>query len=519
MDRDLSEKNRQLIMLKLEKLQALEKAATEKARRPHLHIHKFYQWQRELLESRNKVIVLTAANQVGKSSTMIKKNIEWATNESLWPELWPSAYKEGQRPTQFVYLYPSRDIATTEYYDKWFPLLPPQDDPELGWKPITISKYIWGINFYHRGVTIYFKTYRQGEELLQAGTYWMVTADEELPVNLLPELQARVTATDGYMMFGFTATMGQEYWKQVVEDRTKMTEALVKQVSLFDCMKFEDGSPSRWTEARIKQVIDNCTSQAEVARRVYGRFVRDEGLRYPTFNRSKHVVPFHPVPSDWEYYAGIDYGSGGLKAHPSSIVFLAVNPEKTKIRLARCWRGDDRSTTAQDVVNQYILMASGIEEKIVSAYYDWSAADLGTIATRMGLPFQKANKARNAGVTVINTLLKTETMLFYEPVEGMTVDPAHLETFKLVSELESLDAEMTKQDGYMADDLADALRYACISVPVDWTSIPGGSHSQWGVKESKRGQKVDPRTGEVILQRLENDVMDEIAFWNEVMDE
>lgn len=508
-----------LLELKLKKLALLEKQAVEKERRPHLFSQKFYPWQRELFECQNKVMVLTASNQCGKSSTMIKKNIEWATNEKLWPALWPAALAEGQKPTQFVYLYPSKDIATSEYYDKWVPLLPPQDDPEYGWKPIIISKYIWGINFVHKGVIIYFKTYRQGEELLQAGTYWFVTADEELPINLLPELQARVTATNGYMMFGFTATMGQEYWKQVVEDRTKLTDAWVRQVSLFDCMNFEDGTPSRWTEERIQQVIDKCTSPAEVARRVYGKFVKDEGLRYPSFDRTKHVKPFHMIPHDWEYYSGIDYGSGGVKAHPSSIVFIAVNPAHTQLRLARCWRGDDRSTTAQDVVNQYILMAAGIEDKIIAAHYDWAAADLGTIAQRMGLPFQKANKGRNEGITVINTLFKTGALLFYEPVEGMPFDPSHLETYKLVSELESLDAALTKKDGYMADDLADALRYACISIPVDWSGLPGGSHSQWGTKEDKRVAKVDPRTGETILSDIGNEIVDEIAFWNEVLDD
>jgi len=370
----LSDDEEQLLRLKLDKLKHLEAYAKEAARRPHILSQKFYPWQREFFECQDHVQVLTAANQVGKSSTMIKKNIEWATNEDLWPELWPAAHAEGQKPSQFAYLYPSKDIATSEYYDKWLPLLPPQDDPELGWKPIIFSKYIWGINFIHKNLIINFKTYRQGEELLQAGTYWMCTCDEELPINLLPELQARVTATNGYMIFGFTATIGQEFWKQVVEDRTKMTEAWVKQVSLYDCQYFEDGTPSRWTNERIQQVIDRCTSKAEVARRVFGRFVKDEGLRYPMFDRTQHVQAFHIIPFDWDIYAGIDYGSGGPKAHPSSIVFIAVNPARSKLRMIRCWRGDETMTTAQDVVNNYMLMAKGLEERLLSTSVNFFGA-------------------------------------------------------------------------------------------------------------------------------------------------
>jgi hypothetical protein len=511
------EQEQELIKLKLEKLSALENQEKERNRRPYLFAQKFYPWQKEFFECQDKIQVVTAANQVGKSSTMIKKTIEWATNEDLWPVLWPAAWEEGQKPSQFVYLYPSKDIATSEYYDKWLPLLPPQDDPELGWKPIIFSKYIWGINFIHKNLIINFKTYRQGEEMLQAGTYWMCVCDEELPINLLPELQARVTATNGYMIFGFTATIGQDFWKQVVEDRSKLTEAWVKQISLYDCQYFADGTPSRWTSERIQQVIDRCTSKAEVARRVFGRFVKDEGLRYPQFDRVEHVQPLHPIPFDWDVFAGIDYGSGGPKAHPSSIVFMAVNSSRTKIRLIRCWRGDDGMTTAQDVVNQYINMAKGIEERILAVHYDYSASDLGTIANRMGLPFQKANKKRDEGITAINTLFKTKAMILYEPADGMQFPPDYLQTYKLVSELESLDAQLTKADGYLEDDLCDALRYAVISIPVDWSAIPG-ANSSWRSGGEPVKQQVDPRTGEVIEPRIENDMRDEIDFWNEVMD-
>jgi hypothetical protein len=285
-------------------------------------------------------------------------------------------------------------------------------------------------------------------------------------------------------------------------------------------MNFEDGTASRWTDARIQQVIDRCTSKAEVARRVYGRFVRDEGLRYPTFDRQIHVQPYHEVPRDWDIYCGIDYGSGGLKAHPSAITFIAVNPGRTKLRLIRCWRGDNGLTTAQDVINQYIMMAKGIEDRILAVYYDYSASDLGTIAGRQGLPFQKANKTRSDGITAINTLFKTGALILYEPVEGMTVDPSYLETFKLVSELESLDAELTKRDGYMTDDLADATRYTIMPIPIDWAAIPGGSHTTWRLKKDNEEQaSVDPRTGEVIMPKLDNDVLDEIDFWDEVMNE
>ena len=82
---------------------------------PHLYGQKFYPWSREFFESRNRMNLLCAANQIGKSSIAIRKNIEWACNKKLWPSLWDST------PKQFWYFYPSDEVATIEVEKKWVP--------------------------------------------------------------------------------------------------------------------------------------------------------------------------------------------------------------------------------------------------------------------------------------------------------------------------------------------------------------------------------------------------------------
>jgi hypothetical protein len=519
MERDEHE---ELLQLKLEKLIRLEEEAELARRLPHKYAGKFYPWQREWFDCVWKEQCLTAANQVGKSSTMIRKCIEWATNKELWPGLWPAATKEGKQPNVFWYCYPSKEMATSEFYDKWVPLLPPKDDPVYGWEDDKLNKFITSLTFIHMGVTVYFKTYGQGAEMLQAGTCYVVFCDEEIYEELISELQARVSATDGYLVFGFTATIGQPFWKAVVEDRALWPNCWVRQISLYDCQKFEDGTPTMWTTERIESRINQCTTKAEVLRRVFGRFVKDEGLRYPTFDRATHLKPYHMVPMDWEIYVGIDYGSGtpGV-GHPSAIVFVAVDPGMTRLRVIRTWRGDGRTTTAEDVVDMYETIAAGVPQQIVAAEFDYAAADLGTIASRRGLPFRKADKSKERGVPIINGLFKTGSMLVFEPSDESRrggIPDEFLQAVKIATEAESLGVAHTKATirGAVMDDLLDALRYAVVRIPLMWER-----EKVKGAEAPAREITVDEMRRNPELYRQgdgEMDIEGEIEFWNSILD-
>ena len=97
---------------------------------PFLYGWKWYSWARAFYDSRNPINLLCAANQISKSSTQIRKSINWATNKTLWPELWV------RKPTQFWYLYPTKPQVDAEFETKWKLFLPTgsyKEDPEYGW--------------------------------------------------------------------------------------------------------------------------------------------------------------------------------------------------------------------------------------------------------------------------------------------------------------------------------------------------------------------------------------------------
>lgn len=438
---------------------------------PHIYSFKWYQWAREYFDSDEKINLLCAANQISKSSTQIRKCIDWATDKTKWPRLW------NHTPVQFWYLYPSQKQVNAEFLTKWSQFLPRgeyKDDPIYGWKLETKDKDIVAIHF-NSGVHLYFKTYSQAAATLQSGTVDALFCDEELPVNIYEELIFRITASDGYFHMVFTATLGQDFWRRAMEvedlgedEVEALPEARKWVVSLYDCMQYQDGSASHWTEEKINIIKARCSSHNEILKRVFGRFIIDKGkLKYPQFDYKRHMKTHHPIPKGWLIYGGADTGSGDAKksnqekatGHPAAILYVAVKPDYRQARVFLGWRGDNITTTAGDVVLKYKELVDSNNLQVTEQVYDWASADFFEIAKRLGMHFEKADKSHDKGEETVNTLFKNNMLYIYGTPE--------LE--KLAKELTSLRNKGKK----LKNDLADTLRYICQKIPWDWTVITG----------------------------------------------
>jgi phage terminase large subunit-like protein len=433
---------------------------------PHLYGLKFYVWARKFFECRNRMNLLCAANQIGKSSIQIRKFIEWAGNKSLWDKLWTMP------PSQFWYFYPSQETIDTEFTKKWVPEFLPRGamkvDKDYGWEPVMVNGSIGGVAF-KSGVTIYFKTYGQRILNLQTSTVHMIGCDEEMPEEFVDELMARLRFTSGYFSQVFTATRGLPLWYRAMECIGTEDEAFPKAfkqvVSMWDCQLYEDGTPSPWTPQRIAEEEALCTSKKEVLKRIYGRFVKDEGLRYETFNPERNVQTGElPPPDDWKYYAGIDIGSGGKIASgaarsSAAVVIVAVNPENTRGRVVRTWRGDNEETTAGDILKKYLEVKGNL--KITLAVYDYASREFGLLSSRLSAGIIPADKTRSSGEQTLNLLFKTASL---------QIDGGVYHNQKLVTELMSIPGGEKKNRRFQ-DDLADALRYVIAAIPWDISKI------------------------------------------------
>lgn len=501
----------ELFQLKQEKLRKLREKEELIDKLPHQHGFKKYKWQREFFECERPEAFLTAANQIGKSTINIATAIEWATNKALWPKLF-----KRRKPRQFWYLYPSLDFATTEFEEKWKPdLMPryPEDHPVYGWKVSYIGNFIHSIRF-NTGVTIYFKAYTQKVSNLQGSTIDAVFCDEELPEEFWDEINWRRMAVGGYFRMVFTATLGQEIWYDTMERQGQTLEkfpgAKKWQISLYDCMNFEDGTPSHIDEEYINRAISLCKTETEVKKRVMGRFAQDSGLIYPMFSQLENVMPHRPIPRSWPVYIGVDIGGGG-DGHPSAIVLTAVSPDYTEAEIFDGWMGDDELTTQQDVLDKVGEICDTIRldpDRIAGIFYDYAAKDFGTLATQQGIAVEKADKSHATGEAVMGVLFKLRRLKVHNVPQ----------LAQLIVQLCNLKRETPKK--HAKDDFVDGGRYSVSRVPFDWKAL--------GVKIIAQAKAVKPPNEEELAQRKRReyylkedkdqiiDIETEMAAWSEL---
>lgn len=394
------------------------------------------------------------------SSTQIRKTAHWSTATNLWPELWP-----GRTPRMFWYLYPSRDLAHLEWVTKWQPEFmprPPFDkDPRYGYEVEFEKGKIHAVHW-NSGIHLYFKTYMQQASTLQAGTCDAIFCDEELPEHLWDELIQRISATKGYFSMVFTPTLNQHTWWRAMEcrgtDEEFLPDAFKLNVSKYDCLTYEDGTPGPWTREQIEAEEAACSTDAERQRRIYGRFVTEVGRKYPQYEPTRHYIAPRPIPDGWQWYVAIDKGGGKASSknnHYSAIVFIAVRPDFRLGYVAKCWRGDGQELTSQDVLEKLREMRGDLAMTL--QIYPHDAKDFGIIAARQGEGFVQADKSHARGEDVVNTLFKADMLFIFDSEEAR----------KLSSELITL-LKSTVKDA-AKDDLADGLRYSTISIPWDWT--------------------------------------------------
>jgi hypothetical protein len=506
-----------------EEIDAYEIAEEERLRReielPHLYRFKRYKWARAFMENPKKEGMLCAANQISKSSTQITTCIEWATNKDLWPQLW------AREPVQFWYFYPSQEVLTIEWLTKWPQFLPKgsmKDDAYYGWEEMKEKGKLLGIKF-NSGVHVFFRTYSQHVKNLQAGTCDAIFCDEELPIAYYDELIFRLSASDGYFRMVFTATLGQDEWRrameptddEIAEGKEFAPNAFKQTISMYDCMYYEDGTPSPWTMAKIKERESRCSTANEVLKRIHGRFIVLGGRKYPTFDLKHHMKKEHPIPHNWHVYAAVDVGGGkdeggeSKDSHLAAIVFIAVSPDFRQGRVFFGWRGDNVTTTAGDVYEQYKKMRDEKKLQVVQKWYDWGSKDFKTISTRAGDPFEPAEKSHEIGEEVLNTLFKNDMLFIYETEELV----------KLGKELATLKKSTNKR--IAKDDFCDALRYCVAKIPWDWSFLEGKARD--ASQDEKPEEVLTPLQQEIKARRAqfheeqqqeEQRLQDEFDEWN-----
>ncbi len=282
--------------------------------------------------------------------------------------------------------------------------------------------------------------------------------------------------------------------------------------TVFDCLEYDDGDrDTPWTPEKIKELEASCSTENEVQKRVYGRFVVDEGLVLSEFISSLHMVEPFDIDPSWLMFSGVDIGSGGKSGHKGAFVFIAVKPDYTEGVIFKGWKGNNQeTTTASDILEKY--RAKRGDTQMDGQYYDWASKDFYTFASRAGESFLKANKDHKMGWDTFNVLLKLRMLKFFDIDE---LQPVRYEAGTLTHERLAVKKSAN-------DDILDACRYAITSIPWDISKrVKMYKDPDVEVVEVIKSD-VDIRRDMAFGEKEDDDYVqeidDEMEFWGEMYD-
>lgn len=179
-----------------------------------------------------------------------------------------------------------------------------KDNPARGVIDQIVVKNVFG------GTSVIgFKSCDQGREKFQGSSLDFVWFDEEPPQDIYEECVMRVADKRGDIFGTMTPLKGLTFvYEEIYLNRRNNPEIW------YEFMEWGDNPYLPKAEIKLlSETLDDTTLQS----RRYGKFAAREGLVYPEFDESVHVIePFSPVPEEWQTMVSIDPGlNNPLSAH------------------------------------------------------------------------------------------------------------------------------------------------------------------------------------------------------------
>lgn len=178
-----------------------------------------------------------------------------------------------------------------------------KDSPQTGVIDQILVKNVFG------GISVIgFKSCDQGRERFQGSSLDFVWFDEEPPKEIYEECRMRLIDRKGDMFGTMTPLKGLTFLYEEIYLNPKNDPEI-----WYEFMEWADNPYLSKTESeRLGASMDEASLQS----RRYGRFAAREGLVYPEFDESVHVIDPFPVPAEWQECISIDPGlKNPLSAH------------------------------------------------------------------------------------------------------------------------------------------------------------------------------------------------------------
>lgn len=174
---------------------------------------------------------------------------------------------------------------------------------------------------------LYFRSYDQGSDRVQAMTLDFAWADEEPKEDYYYELLARTSAVQGPIYMTMTPLKGMtKIVQKFMSERPAGT--IIISMTLEDALHYS-------AEQRASLIASYPAYIREA--RAYGRPSKGSGVVYPVTDESITCDPL-PIPSFWRQIAGLDLGGSGEGGHPTAAVRLAHDPEGDIVYVTQTYR-------------------------------------------------------------------------------------------------------------------------------------------------------------------------------------
>lgn len=180
--------------------------------------------------------------------------------------------------------------------------------PEYG-----VIDYIVVKNAFGGYSKIGFRSCDQGREKFQGASLNFVWFDEEPPKDIYDECRMRVFDRCGDIFGTMTPLKGLTW----VYDEIELNERNNPEVW---CEYMEWGD-NPYLDKREVEAMTSVISKADQLSRRFGKFTTGEGLVYPEFDQSIHVIEPFDIPKEWQCNISIDPGL----TNPTSCHFYAVD--------------------------------------------------------------------------------------------------------------------------------------------------------------------------------------------------
>lgn len=375
-----------------------------------------HKYQQEVLDSEAEQILVVAGHRAGKSSV-----------GAIWLIQGIAADVKAGIKTDYLVLGPTYRILTQSTLKTLF-------------------------TFWPKGLGAY-KKQESLIQLVNGGVVWVRSADKPDAVEGM--LAKRVWMDEAALC---NETTYDKVCQRMVQKKGDARGKLLMTTTPY-------GSPSSWMNVRLIEqrkslpylfyINFSMADNPYIERTVYdrakatmneslfqrdfeGRFVKIEGLVYPEFDRTLHVVDAFEIPNHWPKWSGLDYGW----TDPCAVLGIAFDPEE---KLFYVYTQLYKSKYPVEKIGEYLK-----SHMFSYTLYDPSAvAVMNEVRAVCKLRIEPADNSVDVGLQRITKLLKENRIRIFDTCED------------LIREMEGYcyDKKGSAKPGHDNSHSPDALRY------------------------------------------------------------